>query len=375
MLYYPVRSNTPRTMDLIHGMDRQGALKARMGVRNLEAIVTPFSSQPCVGFTSRQVPEVTTKKRMLSMIAFHKLRHYQSRVGRYLENTNPSRRWSITVDRRLRLCAPARFHAEFMQYALRTSICSREPYGLVPLLVLPGEIISETMGNNSVITRSKTGEGIKARLDRHKGRWVEELSHVLWAHRTTIKVSTGDTPFSLVYGTEAVIPAEIGMPTIRTAEVNIATNDDERRIDLDIWRKGDFVYRANDASHAEDTGKLGPKWEGPYEVTEALGKGAYKLRDMDGRKLGPKWEGPYEVTEALGKGSILRCVTWYGRELPARGISDISRIAIFRGSAHWGGKGCRGDDNNGGGWAMVVLAAVGQQPERRGEGKSASGGE
>ncbi|GJZ82850.1 reverse transcriptase domain-containing protein [Tanacetum coccineum] len=147
-----------------------------------------------------------------------------------------------------------------------------------------------------------------------------DLSHVLWAHRTTIKVSTGDTPFSLVYGTEAVIPAEIGMPTIRTAEVNIATNDDERRIDLDIleerreqaaireekakllmkgyydakvrgvsFRPGDFVYRANDSSHAEDTGKLGPKWEGPYEVTEALGKGAYKLRDMDGRELPRTW--------------------------------------------------------------------------------------
>ncbi|GJU65746.1 hypothetical protein Tco_1247581 [Tanacetum coccineum] len=35
----------------------------------------------------------------------------------------------------------------------------------------------------------------------------------------------GDTPFSLVYGTEAVIPAEIGMPTMRTAEVNIVTKD------------------------------------------------------------------------------------------------------------------------------------------------------
>ena len=78
------------------------------------------------------------------------------------------------------------------------------------------------------------GEGIKARLDKHKGRWVDELSQVLWAHRTTIKVSNGDTPFSLVYGTEAVIPAEIGMPTIRTAEINVATNDDERRIDLDL---------------------------------------------------------------------------------------------------------------------------------------------
>ncbi|GJS13585.1 reverse transcriptase domain-containing protein [Tanacetum coccineum] len=42
------------------------------------------------------------------------------------------------------------------------------------------------------------------------------------------------------------------------------------------FRPGDFVYRANDASHAEDTGKLGPKWEGPYEVTEALGKGHTK---------------------------------------------------------------------------------------------------
>ncbi|GJV76984.1 reverse transcriptase domain-containing protein [Tanacetum coccineum] len=175
---------------------------------------------------------------------------------------------------------------------------------------------------NGLVERANRslGEGIKARLDRHKGRWVEELSHVLWAHRTTIKVSTGDTPFSLVYGTEAVIPAEIGMPTIRTAEVNITTNDDERRIDLDIleerreqaaireekaklkmkgyydakvrgvsFRPGDFVYRANDASHAEDTGKLGPKWEGPYEVTEALGKGAYKLRDMDGRELPRTW--------------------------------------------------------------------------------------
>nr|GEZ44169.1 reverse transcriptase domain-containing protein [Tanacetum cinerariifolium] len=38
------------------------------------------------------------------------------------------------------------------------------------------------------------------------------------------------------------------------------------------FRLGDFVYQNNRASHAEDRGKLGPKWEGPYEVTKALGK-------------------------------------------------------------------------------------------------------
>ncbi|GJS64615.1 hypothetical protein Tco_0679179 [Tanacetum coccineum] len=134
------------------------------------------------------------------------------------------------------------------------------------------------------------------------------------------KFSTGTPPSLCLWDGKRIYTGEIGMPTIRTAEVNITTNDDERRIDLDIleerreqaaireekaklkmkayydakvrgvsFRPGDFVYRANDASHAEDTGKLGPKWEGPYEVTEALGKGAYKLRDMDGRELPRTW--------------------------------------------------------------------------------------
>ncbi|GKB56603.1 reverse transcriptase domain-containing protein [Tanacetum coccineum] len=133
-------------------------------------------------------------------------------------------------------------------------------------------------GGGGLEEQSSLGEGIKARLDRHKGRWVEELSHVLWAHRTTIKVSTGDTPFSLVYGMEAVILAKIGMPTIRTAEVNITTNNDERRIDLDILeeRREQAAIREEKASHAEEQ-ETGAKWEGPYEVTGSTWKGAYKL--------------------------------------------------------------------------------------------------
>nr|GEW65067.1 reverse transcriptase domain-containing protein [Tanacetum cinerariifolium] len=146
--------------------------------------------------------------------------------------------------------------------------------------------------------------------------WVEELPHVLWAHRTMIKSSHGDTPFSLTYGTEAVIPSEIEMPTYRTATVDVVSNDEELRLNLDLleerceraaiceakakskmekyynarvrgvtFKLGDFVYRSNDASHAVAGGKLGPKWEGPYEVTEALGDGAYKLRSMDGTTL------------------------------------------------------------------------------------------
>ncbi|GJV89690.1 hypothetical protein Tco_1533628 [Tanacetum coccineum] len=52
-------------------------------------------------------------------------------------------------------------------------------------------------------------EGIKTRLEREKAGWVDELPNVLWAHRTSIKTSNRETR-------EAVISAEIGMPTGRT---------------------------------------------------------------------------------------------------------------------------------------------------------------
>nr|GEU96371.1 hypothetical protein [Tanacetum cinerariifolium] len=54
------------------------------------------------------------------------------------------------------------------------------------------------------------------------------------------------------------------------------------KVRITTLRLGDFVYRKNEASHAKESGKLGPKWEGPYEVVEALGKGPYKLRNGSG---------------------------------------------------------------------------------------------
>ncbi|GJW14292.1 hypothetical protein Tco_0018425 [Tanacetum coccineum] len=49
-----------------------------------------------------------------------------------------------------------------------------------------------------------------------------------------IKSSKRDTPFSLTYGTEVVIPAEIGMPTLRTSKVDVVQNDEALRINLDL---------------------------------------------------------------------------------------------------------------------------------------------
>ncbi|XP_016199467.1 uncharacterized protein LOC107640461 [Arachis ipaensis] len=57
--------------------------------------------------------------------------------------------------------------------------------------------------------------GLKKRLDNKKGTWADELVSVLWSYRTTEQSATGETPFCLTYGVDAVIPVEIGEPNPR----------------------------------------------------------------------------------------------------------------------------------------------------------------
>ncbi|RVW20496.1 hypothetical protein CK203_115052 [Vitis vinifera] len=65
------------------------------------------------------------------------------------------------------------------------------------------------------VTNKTLVTALKKRLEQAKGKWVEELSGVLWAYRTTPGRPTGNTPFALAYGMDAIIPKKTGLPTIR----------------------------------------------------------------------------------------------------------------------------------------------------------------
>ena len=67
--------------------------------------------------------------------------------------------------------------------------------------------------------------GLKKRLDDMKGKWVEELPHVLWTYQTMSCRSTGETPFSMTYGAEAVIPLDMGFPTLKTSSFSPSSNN------------------------------------------------------------------------------------------------------------------------------------------------------
>nr|GEW47297.1 hypothetical protein [Tanacetum cinerariifolium] len=77
-------------------------------------------------------------------------------------------------------------------------------------------------GNEAVERANKSLlRGIQTILDKRGLAWAEEVKNVLWAYRTMKKTNNGETPFSLTYGTEAVIPADIGMPIHQTSNLNV----------------------------------------------------------------------------------------------------------------------------------------------------------
>ena len=76
--------------------------------------------------------------------------------------------------------------------------------------------------------------GLKKMLDDAKEKWVEELPHVLWTYRSAPPRSTRETPFSMTYGAEAIIPLETGFPTVRTSSFTLSSNNGllEKSLDL-----------------------------------------------------------------------------------------------------------------------------------------------
>ncbi|KAI5312419.1 hypothetical protein L3X38_041592 [Prunus dulcis] len=57
---------------------------------------------------------------------------------------------------------------------------------------------------------------------------------VLWAYRTTKRRSTGETPFSLAYGTEVIIPPHITVPSISLEVGSIDQNSEQMGLNLDL---------------------------------------------------------------------------------------------------------------------------------------------
>nr|XP_027088695.1 uncharacterized protein K02A2.6-like [Coffea arabica] len=69
--------------------------------------------------------------------------------------------------------------------------------------------------NGAVEATNKNLKKIIRKMTEKHRDWHEKLPHALMAYRTSIRTSTGATPYSLMYGMEAVLPAEVEIPSLR----------------------------------------------------------------------------------------------------------------------------------------------------------------
>ena len=154
-----------------------------------------------------------------------------------------------------------------------------------------------------------------------KGAWPEEFPNVLWAYKTTARTPTGETPFWLTCGTKAVISVEVGVASIRREVLHEEDNDDQLRINLDFldevrgktsnkmtkyqqkmakyynkkvklrWLDiSDLVLRkVTTVTRDFAQGKLGPTWDGPYQVVHYSKQGSYHLETLDGQRFPWPW--------------------------------------------------------------------------------------
>jgi hypothetical protein len=136
------------------------------------------------------------------------------------------------------------------------------------------------------------------------GKWIKELPNALWGLRTQPSKPTGQSSYFLVYGSEAILPADViwNSPAVDidsleearcAALVQSARYLEGIRLYHDCnvkecsFNVGDLVLRR--IQNTEGLHKLSSPWEGPFTVAKVTGPGSYRLQTLEGEDINNSW--------------------------------------------------------------------------------------
>ncbi|XP_071721999.1 uncharacterized protein [Rutidosis leptorrhynchoides] len=150
--------------------------------------------------------------------------------------------------------------------------------------------IAHPSANGQVeVTNRSIVDGLKKKLkDLPKKQWVDELPKVLWAYRTTCKVPTGETPYKLTYGTDTIVPVDVGLRSYRIKHYNPSLNEEGLLLNLDLIDE----VRDNAAIKIAEQKLLTVKFYNNHIHGRAFKVGDFVLRKMEASK-------PLEAVEKL----------------------------------------------------------------------------
>ncbi|XP_019182110.1 PREDICTED: uncharacterized protein LOC109177249 [Ipomoea nil] len=231
-----------------------------------------------------------------------------------------------------RRCQACQYHANFIHQPpepLHPTVASW-PFDAWGLDVV-GPITPKSSAGHAYILAatdyfSKWAEAVALKekvVSKSKRDWHDRMEEALWAYRTTYRTPTQSTPYSLVYGVEAVLPLERQIPSLRLAIQEGLTDEenaklrlaelealDEKRLQaqqsLECYQaRMSRAFNKRVRTHSFQIGdkvlavrrpiivtrktghKFTSRWDGPYVILEVYTGGAYKLISEDGLKIGP----------------------------------------------------------------------------------------
>jgi hypothetical protein len=150
------------------------------------------------------------------------------------------------------------------------------------------------------------------------GKWIRQLPNALRGLRTQPTKPTGQSPYFLVYGFEAILPAYVmwGSPTVEQYDEGIS--EDSRRVDIDGLEEDrcaalvqsvrylEGIRRYHDRNVKERSFNVGDlvlcriqntarlhkfssPWEGPFLVSKVTVPNSYRLQTLEGDDISNSW--------------------------------------------------------------------------------------
>ena len=156
---------------------------------------------------------------------------------------------------------------------------------------------------------------------QNRETWDAKLSEVVYAYNTAVQESTKHTPFEAMFGRVARLPIDFNVKSaydvdVKQQEYLDAEDQDsfelatKRRKTEDAIREnigkaqkkqkeyydlkhgsaacfdvGSTVLKKDFTRKKRKGGKLDYRWQGPYVICSSVGKGLYKLKEVNGDKV------------------------------------------------------------------------------------------
>jgi hypothetical protein len=83
------------------------------------------------------------------------------------------------------------------------------------------------------------------------GKWIKELPNALWGLRTQPSKPTGQSPYCLVYGSEAILPTNVIRDSPAVEQYDEGIYEDSSRVDIDGLEEARWATLVQSARYLE----------------------------------------------------------------------------------------------------------------------------